>query len=134
MIIFGVLVTDLSTWNFLIVVNFNPNHQISTRQTLQNMRNRLEQRVRLCFDGPVTDESLPMKVTTKAAALGLQPSTFIAAVCSPLGSCATGSYWHLDGIILHRTVCHFCGIFACTYPSHFKIGTMADDFRFVGWR
>ena len=82
-IIFGVLVTDLSTWNFLMVVNFNPNHQISTRQTLQNMRNRLEQRVRLCFDGPVTDESLPMKVTTKAAALGLQPSTFIAAVFSP---------------------------------------------------
>ena len=51
-------------------VNFNPNHQISTRQTLQNIRNRLKQRVRLCFDGPVTDESLSMKVTTKAAALG----------------------------------------------------------------
>ena len=26
------------------------------------------------------------------------------------------------------------GIFACAYPSHFKIGTMADDFRFAGWR
>ena len=26
------------------------------------------------------------------------------------------------------------GIFACTYSSHFKIGTMADDFRFAGWQ
>ena len=26
------------------------------------------------------------------------------------------------------------GIFACTCSSHFKMGTMADNFRFAGWQ
>ena len=70
----------------------------------------------------------------EAAGLGVPPGTFIGAVFSRRGKCATGICWHLHKTIPHRMVCLAAFLHAPIHHVYLKIGTMADDVRFAGWR